>query len=392
MKIAVVRNRKNEGVVCRFGRPSPEIYGRKSVQRVMDALRAEGHEVKAIEGDGKMVSALQRFMPPDSGGRPTGLVFNMSYGIQGDSRYTHTPSILEMAGVPYTGSTPFGHTLCLDKVVTKILMRDAGIPTPAWRVMERPSADASGMEFPLIVKPRHESTSFGLELVHDGAALHRAVEAILDIYQQSALVEQYIPGREVNISLLGNKLPQVLPIVELDFGGRATQLDTWDDKYHKADDEPQKCCPADLADALTDELRDLAIRLFESAYCRDYARIDVRIAPDGRPYVLEINSMASLGAGGSYVLAASHAGLDFQGLVARIVDTAHERYFGIPAPRGLASDPATANGGVDAFALATRKPTPQVHQGPLRGRTQRPWKAPAAGTRAPENQNTRLQK
>lgn len=391
MRIAVVRNRKNEGVVCRFGRPCPEIYGRKSVQRVMDALRAEGHEAKAIEGDGKMVRALQRFIPPDSEGRPSGLVFNMSYGIQGDCRYTHTPSILEMAGIPYTGSGPFGHTLCLDKVVTKILMREAGIPTPDWCVMDRPSADAGTMKFPLIVKPRHESTSYGLELVHDGTGLHRAVEAILDTYEQAALVEQYIPGREVNISLLGNKPPQVFPIVELDFGDRATQLETWDDKYHKTDDEPRKRCPTDLSDALTAELRDLGVRLFDTMHCRDYARIDVRIDPDGRPYVLEINSMASLGGGGSYVLAASHAGMDFQGLVGRIVDTAHERYFGEPAPRDVTGDPVSPDAGVEAIAQSPGKPMMPVYHGPLRARKQRPWKS-AANTRVPERQDTRIQK
>ena len=333
MKIAVVRNRKDKNVICRFGRPSPERYGRRSVQRVIDALRAEGHEVKVVEGDGGMLRALRKFMPPDEEGRPTGLVFNMSYGIQGDCRYTHTPSILEMAGIPYTGSGPFGHTLCLDKVVTKILMRDAGIPTPDWAVMDRPSTDPGALEFPLIVKPRHESTSCGLEIVRDGLSLYRAVQKIVDTYDQAALVEQFIPGREVNVSLLGNDPVRVMPIVEIDFKGRALQLDTRDDKFHKTEDEPEKRCPAMLDRGLTAELRDLATRLFHVTHCQDYARIDMRIDPEGRPFVLEINSMASLGVGGSYALSAAHAGYDFQALVGRIVDETHMRYFGAPAPR-----------------------------------------------------------
>lgn len=333
MKIAVVRNRKNKDVMFRFGRPCPETYGRKSVQRVMDALRAEGHEVKAIEGDAGLIPSLRAFLPTDEESRPSGMVFNMSYGIQGDCRYTHTPSILEMAGIPYTGSGPFGHTLCLDKVVTKVLMQNVGIPTPAWTVMERPAADAGDLAFPLIVKPRHESTSYGLAIVHDGLALRQAVEAICDTFQQGALVEEYIPGREVNVSLLGNDPAQVLPIVELDFGGRASQIETWDDKYHKTDDEPEKRCPADLDRNLAAELRQLAVRLFNVTHCRDYARIDVRIDRAGRPFILEINSMASLGIGGSYVLAASQVGFDFQALVGRIVDVTHRRYFGTPAPR-----------------------------------------------------------
>lgn len=333
MKIAVVRNRKNENVLCNFGRPCPETYGRKSVQRVMDALRAEGHEVKVIEGDGSLIRTLGKFMPADEEGRPTGMAFNMSYGIQGDCRYTHTPSILEMAGVPYTGSSPFGHTLCLDKVVTKILMQNAGIPTPAWRVMDRPGRDPGGLAFPLIVKPRHESTSYGLEIVYDGDALYRAVDAVIGNFHQDALVEQYIPGREINVSLLGNNPPAVLPIVELDFGRRETRMETWDDKYHKTHDEPEKRCPAPLDPGLREALGDIAVRVFAAAHCRDYARIDVRIDPDGRPFVLEVNSMASLGTGGSFVMAAARAGLGFQSLIGRIVDVTHRRYFGTPAPR-----------------------------------------------------------
>ena len=97
-------------------------------------------------------------------GRPTGLAFNMAYGIQGECRYTHGPALLETAGIPYTGSGPFGHALALDKVVTKTLMIAAGIPTPRYAVLGDGSYDDGGLRYPLVVKPRHESTSFGLAL------------------------------------------------------------------------------------------------------------------------------------------------------------------------------------------------------------------------------------
>lgn len=340
MKIAVVRNRKNERVINRFGRPCPEIYGRKSVQRVLDALRAAGHEAKAVEGDGALVSRLANYIPSDIDGKPTGLVFNMAYGIQGDCRYTHVPAMLEMAGVPYTGSAPMGHALCLDKVLTKILMRREGVPTPDWMIADRPHCDPGALTFPLIVKPRHESTSFGLRIVHDGQALKDAIENILDTYRQSALVETYIDGQEVNIGLLGNDPVEAMPPVELDFGGRTLKLDTWDDKYHKRDDEPQKRCPARVTPVLDRQLKRIAAETFRLTHCRDYARVDIRIDQAGRPFVLEINSMASLGLGGSYVHAASRLGMDFEALVGRIVDVAHRRYFGRAAPREYS--PATA--------------------------------------------------
>jgi D-alanine-D-alanine ligase len=338
MKIAVVRNRKNQGVVNRFGRPSPEVYGRKSVQRVMDALRAYGHEVQTFEGDGSLVGKLKQFIPPLENGQPDGLAFNMAYGIQGECRYTHVPAVLEMAGVPYTGSAPLGHALSLDKVITKQLLVQTGVPTPAFRVLGDPREHARGLRYPLIVKPRHESTSYGVRIVHERASLADAVQHIVAEYRQQALVEEYIDGREINIGLLGNHPLEVFTPVELDFGERECRIETWEDKFHKTPDEPQKRCPAPLDDSLVLELRRIAKVTFKATHCRDYARIDVRIDAEGRPYVLEINSMASLGAGGSYVLAARDRGYGFEALVNRIVDVAHARYFESPNPLAATAD------------------------------------------------------
>src|ERR1035437_75010 len=129
MKVAVVRNRSHEGVINRFGQPCPEVYGKKAVQIAIDSLREGGHTVEVLEGDTTLLARLAGFMPPDENKNPTGMVFNMAYGIQGHSRYTHVPAMLEMAGVPYTGAGPLGHAISLDKVVTKIQIRDAGVPT-----------------------------------------------------------------------------------------------------------------------------------------------------------------------------------------------------------------------------------------------------------------------
>jgi D-alanine-D-alanine ligase len=316
MNIAVVRNRNAEGVIYRSAKQCPETYGRKTVQRVLDALRGGGHVVSCVEADMTMLGELAALRPD--------LVLNMGYGIQGESRYTHVPAMLEMAGVPYTGAAPLGHAVSLDKVVAKVLMRDAGVPTPAWAVLSAPG-DPGDLRYPMVVKPRHESTSYGLQLVHDRAELDAAVRAIADRYRQDALVEEYIDGREVCIGLLGNDPPAALPAVELDFTGRRLRLMTWDDKYHRAQDEPTKLCPAPLPDQLTRALERIAVATFEACHCRDYARVDVRLDADGRPYVLEINSMASLGAGGSFVRAAAAGGLGFDALVNEIVDVAARR-------------------------------------------------------------------
>src|SRR5215475_5966490 len=169
MRVVVVWNNDHSGVLNRFGQPCPERYGLRTVENVMTALREFGHDALLCEGDKELLAALERFMPPDPQGRPTGMVFNMAYGIQGECRYTHVPAMLEMAGVPYTGSSPLGHALALDKVITKQLIRKVGVPTPNFQVGSRHGTDISDLRFPVVVKPRHESTSFGLQLVHDPA-------------------------------------------------------------------------------------------------------------------------------------------------------------------------------------------------------------------------------
>jgi D-alanine-D-alanine ligase len=189
--------------------------------------------------------------------------------------------------------------------------------------------DASGLRFPVVVKPIHESTSFGLQLVHEAAALPEAVRTIVATYQQDALVEEYIEGREVCVGLLGNEDMEFLPLVEQDFGDRPVKLLTWDDKMHRADIEPGKICPAPLDAPLARRLREISLATFRACHCQDYARVDIRIDAQGNPYVLEINSMASLGLGGSYMLAAKTSGYSEASLVVRILEVARQRYYGI---------------------------------------------------------------
>lgn len=334
----MVCNQGRDGVIFRASRPSPERYGRRTIERVLAALRERFDVVACFEGDATLLTELSRFMGADASGPPTGLVVNLAYGIQGDCRYTHVPAMLEMAGVPYTGAGPLGHAVSLDKVIAKSLMHAAGIPTPAYAVAAgQAGPEVNRLRHPLVVKPRHESTSYGLRLVHDRAQLDNAVSEISARFRQDALIEEYVDGREVCLGLLGNGPAEVLPPVELDFEGRGLRLLTSDDKYHRRADEPGKICPATLSDEGRRQLAEIAVATFDACHCCDYARVDVRLDHDGRPWVLEINSMASLGLGGSYVFAAAAAGLDFDALMNRIVHSAWTRQ--IPPPV-LAADAA----------------------------------------------------
>ncbi|MER8594230.1 ATP-grasp domain-containing protein [Mesorhizobium sp. M1182] len=328
MRVAVVWNHDHTGVINRFGQSCPEDDDRETVERVVASLQQGGHETLLCEGDKGLFATLERFMPPDSHARPSGIVFNMAYGIQGQCHSSHVPCMLEMAGVPYTGSSPLGHGLALDKVITKRLIRDGGVPMPNFRVMRHGTESADDLRFPVVVKPRHGFASFGLQLVHEPAQLRHAVEMIVTQYAQDALVEEYIEGREICVALLGNGELEALPLVELDFGDRETRLFTLEDKL-KMVVAPQRICPAQIDSRLATVLRDISVATFRACQCRDYARIDLRIDRSGQPFVLEINSMPGLSPTSIYPLAARAAGHSFSSLVNRILDVAHTRYFGI---------------------------------------------------------------
>jgi len=328
MRIAVVRNYNYAGVINRFGHPCPEEYDRETVEGVEAALQAGGHETLLCEGDKGLLASLERFMPPDPQGRPSGMVFNTAQGIQGEYRYTHVPAMLEMAGVPYVGSSPLGHALAHDKALSKRVLRDSGVPTPNFRVMRRGTETTGDLRFPLVVKPRQETMSLGLQLVEHPAGVKEAVEAIVAQYGQDALVEEYIDGREIYVALLGNEELEVLPLVEQDFGDRKTRMFTWEDKMHLSDTEPQAICPAPIGSSLAKKLGDLSIAAFRICQCRDFARVDFRIDRSGQPFVLEINSMPGLRTTSMYPVAARTAGQSYTTMINRILDVAHLRYFG----------------------------------------------------------------
>ncbi|RWG77320.1 MAG: ATP-grasp domain-containing protein [Mesorhizobium sp.] len=326
MRVAVVCNHDHTGVINRFGQPRPEAYGRETFDNVAAALQEGGHETLLCEGDKGLLATLERFLPPDPLAQPSGMVFNMAYGIQGECYYAHVPAMLEMAGVPYTGSPPLGLGLAQDKVLSKIAIRSSGVPTPNFRVMRRGTESTGDLRFPVIVKPRHEDNSFGLQLIHEPAQLRQAVEVIVTQYAQDALVEEYIDGREICVALLGNGEFEVFPSVEIELGDAG--IWTWEAKYVAASARPQ-ICPAQIESGLETVLRDISIAAFLACQCRDYARVDLRIDRSGRPFVLEINPLPSLGMRSSYTTAAITAGHSYSSLVNRILDVAHTRAFGI---------------------------------------------------------------
>jgi len=334
MKVAVVYNRESERVINLLSIPNKEKYGKKTIKMIVDGLKKGGHQVAAFEADKMLIPHLEEFMPGVVKGERPGMVFNVAYGIQGQARYTHVPGILEMVGIPYTGSGPMAHSLALDKVVAKMVFVQRGVATPNFAVLDSPETPLPDMPFPLIVKPKDEAVSFGLRIVNNEDELREGAKVIFDEFGQAVLVEEYIDGREVNVALLGNDPPETLPPVELVFGP-GQRIYTMEDKKHKSGRKVEQVCPAELEPELLARVNELAVGAFRALGCRDSARVDMRIDKDGKPWVLEINSLASLGPGGSLVAAAKTIGMDYPAVVNRLVDIASARYFGTPSPQQL---------------------------------------------------------
>ncbi|MBU1742998.1 MAG: ATP-grasp domain-containing protein [Proteobacteria bacterium] len=343
MKIAVVYNWESQNVINLFGVPNREKYAADTIRGIVKALRAGGHQVIQFEADKDLVDRLEEFMPQVVKGERPGLVFNLSYGIQGQARYTHVPGILEMVGIPYVGSGPLAHSLALDKVVAKVLFKQAGLPTPDFVVVDAPGFALPDLEFPLIVKPKNEAVSFGIKICHDEDELRAAAQNIFDEFDQPVLVERYIEGREVNVGIIGNNPPETFEPAELIFGQGGPQIYTWEDKTRASGREIGVVCPAPLGPELTARTKEVAVGAFKALGCYDCARVDLRLDDRENLYILEINSLPSLGEHGSYVAAAAAAGLDFPALVNRLVEVASARYFGTPIPPSVTrstADPA----------------------------------------------------
>ena len=329
MKVAIVYNKKRideNDVINIFGMITKEHYSEKTVEKVAKSLEKGGHSVKIIEGGMNFIEEMKDFMPRVVSGERPGMVFNMAYGIQGQNRYTHVPAMLEMLGIPYVGSGPEAHSVVQDKVMTKIVLQKNNIPTPGFWVFSTSEDKFDDLIFPVIVKPKMESTSMGMEVVDNWDDLRKAVAKQIEKFSQDILVEQFIPGREFAVGLLGNGTHvEILPIVEIDLKGDPNKIQTISDKKSTPLD---KICPAKLTEQQEKEIKKISLESFKKLGLNDFARVDFRMDKNGNVYILELNSMASLGVTGSYVHAAKAAGHSYDSLINKILDTAIMRYFG----------------------------------------------------------------
>jgi D-alanine-D-alanine ligase len=280
----------------------------ETIQALDGALRAGGHEVIRLEADDTLIDAVRQAAPD--------ICFNIAEGLRGDSRESQVPALLEMLGIPYTGSKVLSHAISLDKAATKRIWRDFGLPTAPFQVLYRgDEPQDQQLSYPLFVKPLHEGTGMGINrhsTVHDEAELRRQARWVIQTYRQPALVESYLPGREFTVGLIGNTLSpgekrwnrlynergfHLFPVLEIDANVGAGQgLYNADSKSYNPGEEgaPLYLCPASIPTILEVEMKQMAVVAFEAIGALDLGRVDFRLGADGCPYLLEINTLPGL--------------------------------------------------------------------------------------------------
>lgn len=303
-----------------------EVDGAKYIEAYAEGIRLAGCEPLPREGVPDLgVIGWLREVRPD-------FCFNVCEGFGGESREAHMPALLEILGLPYSGPGPLAAAVTQDKPTTKRLLTAAGLPTPPFQVFDGPeAAQQCSMPFPLFVKPKHEGTGMGIlsdSIVRGSEELTRQVERVVRQYRQPALVESFIEGRELTCGVVGNNGDlHIMPILEVDFGGYPKDLAPVYSSTHKNDLDHlfRYRCPAALPGEIAAEIKRLTRATFEVTGCRDYARVDFRLTPEGQLFILEINGLPGITPRSDMTMMAKAEGRTHAELVAAVLQAGLRR-------------------------------------------------------------------
>jgi D-alanine-D-alanine ligase len=313
----------------------------RTIEAITKAIEGYGHQVVPLEATGDFPRALMT-----SG---VDIVFNMAEGIRGRNREAQVPSLCELLGIPYTGSDPATLSLCLDKGLGKRVLREQGIDTPSFQVLVTGREKLRPFRFPVIVKPNAEGTSKGIthsSVVDDEAGVRAAARELIDRYDQPALVEEYIAGREFTVGLLGERRPRVLPAMEVVFlHPKDRPVYDYECKQHW-ESHVRYECPAKLTKEEERAIERASRATFMALGCRDVARVDLRLAEGGRVWVIEVNPLPGLTPDYSDLcLISNGAKIDYRTLIGEILAGGLKRWRerqerGKGAPAGVLVAPA----------------------------------------------------
>jgi len=300
------------------GRPIHVLHGGFSNERAVSLLSGEA-VASALEGAGLPVRRVDVDKNFAAEGRDlvagSGLAFIVLHGKFGEDG--EIQELLEGWGVPYTGSGPKASRRAMDKVQAKRIFLRKGVTTPRWEVSPRdakPEALVAKFGLPLVIKPTASGSSIGVTIVQKAEEIPAAL-AEAGRHQGVPLVEQFIPGREVTVGILGS---EALPVIELRAAGRF-----YDYRAKYADDAgTEYLCPAPLAAATAAEVQAAALAAHRALGCRHFSRVDLRLSTEGQVFVLEVNTIPGFTAHSLLPKAAAAAGVDFAALVQRIAEMA----------------------------------------------------------------------
>lgn len=265
------------------------------------------------------------------------IIFNVAEGITGMGREAQAPALFEWLQWPYVGSDPVTLAITLDKWYTKSVLKAADIPTPRAVVVQHPIAHVPrGLKYPVIVKPVAEGSGKGVlsaNILESEQGLVSLVNTTMQEYRQPVLVEEFMSGREFTVALMGNVSKwEALPIVEIDFkafGASKYPIFGYDAKWGSPTMD-DTICPASIPDDLRRMIESIAMTTCDALRIRDWARVDIRLAEDGTPNVLEVNAVPGILPGISdiscFTRAAFASGLDYNGMIHKLVRTAMDRY------------------------------------------------------------------
>lgn len=329
LKVGIAYNLK-KGVRADAEDAEAEYDSFGTIRAIRAALEGAGCSVALLEADAGFVERLK------SAG--VDIVFNIAEGANGRGREAQVPAILSFLGIPFTGSDETTLALALDKAMTKRYLSAYGVRTPAYRLADSPAAKLR-LRFPVIVKPDCEGSGKGigdLATAEDGDHLRAALERNLRLYGAPMLVEEFVPGREFTVGLLGN-------------GKELAVFEPMEIRYRHGDPERgvysyrvktnwkeyvEYRCPADLPPQTSQALKRTAALIFRALGCRDFARIDFRLSRSGVPYFIEINPLPGLAPGYSdYPMLAGFCGVGYDALILSILRCALRRYGLVPAGR-----------------------------------------------------------
>lgn len=304
----------------------------ETINAVKDAISIYNN-VSLIEANEEAYNKFREIKPD--------IVFNIAEGANGVSREAQIPAMLDMLKIPYTGSDALTLAICLDKARTKEILSYYKIPNAKFFVADKvEDAKNHNLKFPMIVKPISEGSGKGIyasSFVHNQAELEREIKRITSEYNQSSLVEEFLPGREFTVAILGNNGDaRVLPAIEMRYDKYPEGtvhlysyeakwiLDTKENEFDVFD------CPADITKELEEKINKVCLDTYRVLRCRDWSRIDLRLDENGEPNIIEINPLPGIipdpNENSSYPKAARAAGIEYNDMINHVLAAGIRRY------------------------------------------------------------------